>query len=148
MKHFVKHMRAGFKEIFRRKGGFWFPVGKLPNTNEKVLIQGDRSAFPRSDPYWREQWKWIVLRAQHPMTPFTIYFESFEEGLCKCYSKKIRTPYVAMRVGPNATMVNATYAISGRADALHLEIFLKPDSESHIKEWFTKHSLLHKVTWI
>ncbi len=148
MKRFLKHIQ-NFLDLVRRllMGKFWFSVGKLPNTNERIFVNRDLAAIPRSDPYWREQWRWVVLRVQD-QAPFHIYFDSFDEGLCKRYFRKIRTPYVAMRVGPNAMMVAVIHSVPHRTDTSGIDVFIELESKSRVDKALAKRFLSHKVTWI
>ena len=128
-------------------GQFWFPVAQSLAEIEVLIIPGDPDAPSRSDPFWRDTWKWIVLSAPHP-APFRIYFESVETGSCMTYCNMICTPYVAMRVGPRAIKVVALSQIGHGADIMQLDVFLLPESEASIREALTERSLLQKVTWI
>ncbi len=148
MENFVKRVQNWVDAIVRFfKWEFWFPIGKLPMHDEGVIIPGDPDAIPRSDPFWRDQWKWIVFSAPHPAA-FRVYFESPKDGLCMCYSRKIRTPYVAMRVGPHAVKVVAMAEMRYGLDEMRLNMFLPPEYGDCMRDALAERFLLHKVTWI
>jgi hypothetical protein len=141
----IQSLLDGLKKILT--WNFWFFIGKLPENDEGISIPGDPEAVPRSDPSWREQWKWVVLVPEHPI-PFSIHFESPAEGLCKKYSRVIETPYVALRIGPDTVRFVAAYEFGHGVDTMSLDVVIGPDRESCIKEELAKRFALHKVTWI
>ncbi len=129
-------------------GKFWFPVGiHAPHNEESLIIRGEEQAVPRSNPIWREQWRWIILKPLHS-APFRIYFETHTMMFCMRYFKKIRTPYVAMRVGPDDVIVKALSDIGCGFDPVELDVFIETATRREIERILTKRMISHQVTWI
>lgn len=148
MEDFVKRVQNVVDAIRRFLNGmFWFPVGKLPGNDEFLIIPGDPDAIPRSNPFWRDQWKWIVLIAPHP-APFLVFFECEAEGIRRRFFKVICTPYAAMRVGPRAIKV-VLLSLGGQGqDPMRPDVFLFPSTEAEIRSELASRYFTHLVTWI
>lgn len=143
------HLR-NFWDILMRlpQGKFWFPVGKLPKNAEGITIHGDPEAVSRSDPRWREQWKWVVLTTNQSTDYYYLFFEEKVEGKCMTLFLKITTPGVAVRVGPGDVTFFAYTKKGDGGKSLPLYEFLSAGQKSVIKDTLKNLNYSYLVTWV
>lgn len=126
------------------KGMFLYPAGRPPSIDEVLIIKGDPDASPRSAP---DQRKWIVLSAPHP-APFLVSIEINKDGFYERHTRKIRTPFVAIRVRPHDLEVVALSLGGHGPDSMKLDVFLPTATEGEIRNKLALKHLTYKVTWV
>ena len=149
MRNTLKRIENLF-DLFGRllTGRIWIPVLiHSPDDVKGLLIKGDEWAVPRTDPFWRDEWRWIVLKPLHRAS-FRIYFDSNRNFFTKRFTSRIRTPYVAMRVGPHDVLVKAISDIGHGSDLMEMDVFIGPATRKEIEGILSVNMIFHQVTWI
>lgn len=120
-----------------------------------VSIKGDpgaigRSLFDSLNPWakWRAQWKWIVLHVDSQNSHFLVNYQSGEQH--KEFSRALKTPYVAVRIGTGDVIFWVTKSVGGAELEVPVEAVSGLLSKADLKNWCKEQKINcdEEVTWI
>ncbi len=88
-------------------GLWWEGAKKVPEGG--ISIKGEPSAWPKCNPLWRFQHKWMIFDVEIE-GPYYVYFDDGVDRMC-C-RKIIETKHFAARIGPRDLRFSAVTDLS------------------------------------